>query len=480
MLKLDYRYYLNAYARQEKRFFDISQHITINNAQLNVYSAELADHIVNSVSLIEGISNELYARICLDMLDMKEDQIQPLIDQGFPDDLKDKSISINDRKAFETKSLRALEVLWQLSHKQLQINAYSIHLTRDYTITPFRYAYLTQEEINILRKKYNDYTLSRPLWSEAYRSIKHNRLDSLKPYFNVNEQMKITTNAANKCDAIVKEIGDCIQKEKEFINKTKSESKSLFDDFNNIKNIVHELKNNILSLEDMVSRIDRETKPTVKAALEAMGALYILCIYARYIQDAFYTKHDAPEVCNLIDFDPSMESKLFITVPYEAVIDNPCQPLNNNSLKDFRNLSSSIFVQKDQQTLLKQVLCLDLCSRNKKLGNDIITNFLPNNSLFIVTEDGDQQDKYSMVSSLPFDFSFNEYKALSKQKAATTLMLLGYPRKIVLNTYCHTSIKTVQKQDKTTEISINSVNDDIYNYKDLNQTLIETERSLGQ
>ena len=188
MLQLDYSYYLNAYARQEKQFFDISQHITINNSQLNVYSAELADHIVNSVSLIEGVSNDLYAKICRNIKNIKNTEerkelIRFLSDRGFP---YSENISNKDREAFETKSLRALEVLWQLSHKQLYINASSIHLTQEYVITPFKYAYLTQKEINILRQESNDSSISRPLWSEAYRSNKHNRLDSLKPYFDIN------------------------------------------------------------------------------------------------------------------------------------------------------------------------------------------------------------------------------------------------------------------------------------------------------
>ena len=466
---LDYRYYLNAYARQEKRFFEISQHITINHAQLNVYSAELADHIVNSVSLIEGISNELYAKICLDIkANMTEDQIETLVKQGFP---YSKDISINDREAFETKSLRALEFLWQLSHKQLQINAYSINLTPGYTITPFRYAYLTQKEIDILRKKLNNYKISRPLWSEAYRSNKHNRLDSLKPYYlNIDDQIKIATDVTYKFNDILEKISFYIKQEKTFLDGAKKiSSKDHLDDSDKSLLLkfsadLDDFKDNIISLEDKVSKIDRETKPTVKAALEAMGALYILCIYARYVQDDFYQNHEAYEVCNLIDFDPCMESKLFITVPYEAVIDNPCLPVNNDSLKGFCNISNSLFIQKDQQSLFNLILGLEFYSRNKKLDESII-NFIPEKMHFFI--DNDQIN----IISPTFDFSFDEYKAFSKQKAATTLMLLGYPRKIVLNTYCHTRIETVQKQGKLTDISINSIVDDIYNYEDINQIL---------
>ena len=487
MLQLDYSYYLNAYARQEKQFFDISQHITINNSQLNVYSAELADHIVNSVSLIEGVSNDLYAKICRNIKNIKNTEerkelIRFLSDRGFP---YSENISNKDREAFETKSLRALEVLWQLSHKQLYINASSIHLTQEYVITPFKYAYLTQKEINILRKESNDSSISRPLWSEAYRSNKHNRLDSLKPYFDINNQIEIASDAVFKFNEIIEGMRFCVDQEKTFFTNAKKEaekSKEPIEDldkpsYDAVINKINVLKDNITSLEEMVSNMDRETKPTVKAALEALGALYILCIYARYIQDDVPTSSDAPEICNLIDFGSCMESKLFIADPYEAVIDNPCLPQSNNSLKDFHNLSKSLFVQKDQEVFLKQVLSLEINSINQNTNNNNNSNGNGNgnggnsdgvfNNSFILGTDNNQ---YSIIPQIPFNFHFDEYKTLSKSKAATTLMLLGYPRKIVLNTYCHTIIHTIKEHGQITKVSIDSVYDNIYDYNNINQT----------
>ena len=49
-------------------------------------------------------------------------------------------------------------------------------------------------------------------------------------------------------------------------------------------------------------------------------------------------------------------------------------------------------------------------------------------------------------------------------------MLLGYPRKIVLNTYCHTIIHTIKEHGQITKVSIDSVYDNIYDYNNINQT----------
>lgn len=120
-------YFLSNYQRYEQHFLEISHHVCIDDNQLNVYSDELADLIVNTVSSVESCSKYLHEYL------FKQQQESSSIEA--------KNIRpFKPDESFEKQALSVLEQKWQLSKKQVIISAESIHLSERYcTITPFNF-----------------------------------------------------------------------------------------------------------------------------------------------------------------------------------------------------------------------------------------------------------------------------------------------------------------------------------------------------
>lgn len=121
-------YFLSNYQRYEQHFLEISHHVCIDDNQLNVYSDELADLIVNTVSSVESCSKYLHEYLFKQQesssIEAEAKNIRPFK----PDE------------SFEKQALSVLEQKWQLSKKQVIISAESIHLSEKYrTITPFNF-----------------------------------------------------------------------------------------------------------------------------------------------------------------------------------------------------------------------------------------------------------------------------------------------------------------------------------------------------
>ena len=119
-------YFLSNYQRYEQHFLEISHHVCIDDNQLNVYSDELADLIVNTVSSVESCSKYLH---------------EYLFKQQESSSIEAKNIRpFKPDESFEKQALSVLEQKWQLSKKQVIISAESIHLSERYcTITPFNF-----------------------------------------------------------------------------------------------------------------------------------------------------------------------------------------------------------------------------------------------------------------------------------------------------------------------------------------------------
>lgn len=127
-------YFLSNYQRYEQHFLEISHHVCIDDNQLNVYSDELADLIVNTVSSVESCSKYLHEYL------FKQQQESSSIEA--------KNIRpFKPDESFEKQALSVLEQEWQLSKKQVIISAESIHLSEKYrTITPFNFLDTSYED----------------------------------------------------------------------------------------------------------------------------------------------------------------------------------------------------------------------------------------------------------------------------------------------------------------------------------------------
>lgn len=114
-------YYLSDYVRYEAILIEISHHISIDDNQLDIYSEELSDFIVEVGASVESLSKYLHSYAA----DRFINQRIPTIKRP------DKFPEFKHNESFETVALFALESLWQLSHKEIIINSPSIHLTEE-------------------------------------------------------------------------------------------------------------------------------------------------------------------------------------------------------------------------------------------------------------------------------------------------------------------------------------------------------------
>lgn len=368
-------YFISNYQRQEQMFLSISHHIYIDDMQYYVYSDELSDLIVNTVSLIESGAKYLheYLSICE------------------PDSTK----TFNDSEDFDFIALKELNKRWSLSQKELHVIAYSIHTSDKYkTITPLKDA----------EKGAND--LNAPSWSKAYQAAKHNKLatfemmpdieelnssiqsinnqlicntkqvqKAVKMLYFVTQEPETTTSTLSTCknnesirDRICSKISKTAHKVLNMADTVKKYFSKQQDNQNNQNNSSNYHHDVIIKLQQQFPntsireiylkslQLSVEAKPTVKAALEALGALFILCLYMQYLpkvsKDTDTNKKllqapNAPFVNTYAKFDVSCNSKLFITKPAVASFNAFGLILSNECLLPNQELfNKAIFIAK--------------------------------------------------------------------------------------------------------------------------------------
>lgn len=365
-------YFISNYQRQEQIFLEISHHIYIDDVQYYVYSDELSDLIVNTVSLIESAAKYLheYLSTC-----------EPNSTKTF-----------NNNEDFDFVALKVLNKRWNLSQKEIHVVAPSIHTSDKYKIiTPLNHAEKGADDINA------------PSWSKAYQAAKHNKLATFDMMPNIEEltsSIQLINNQlisnTKQVQSAVKQLYTITQEPEKVLSK--SELKNNESIFNKISKIANRVLNIAMTVKECFSRKEKpqnqtkqqqddsdtngynvitklqqefpntsiremylkslqlsvEAKPTVKAALEALGALFILCLYIQNLPEISKETNkkllqapNAPLVNTYAKFDASCNSKLFITKPAVASFNAFGLILSNECLLPNQELfNKAIFIAK--------------------------------------------------------------------------------------------------------------------------------------
>ena len=135
--------YWSVYKNLEKELIELSNHIHIDDKQLNVYSMKIAELLLRTVIEVESLAKELY-----------------LCNGGSKGDDKD--------LYFDTDCLKFLRQKWNLSKKKVQIVSNNFHFEEKFNIT-----------FNPLKNAHKGGDKSES-WLKAYQAIKHNRRVSLE------------------------------------------------------------------------------------------------------------------------------------------------------------------------------------------------------------------------------------------------------------------------------------------------------------
>ena len=135
--------YWSVYKNLEKELIELSNHIHIDDKQLNVYSMKIAELLLRTVVEVESLAKELY-----------------LCNGGSKGDDKD--------LYFDTDCLKFLRQKWNLSKKKVQIVSNNFHFEEKFNIT-----------FNPLKNAHKGGDKSES-WLKAYQAIKHNRRVSLE------------------------------------------------------------------------------------------------------------------------------------------------------------------------------------------------------------------------------------------------------------------------------------------------------------
>ena len=366
-------YFISNYQRQEQIFLEISHHIYIDDVQYYVYSDELSDLIVNTVSLIESAAKYLheYLSTC-----------EPNSTKTF-----------NNNEDFDFVALKVLNKRWNLSQKEIHVVAPSIHTSDKYKIiTPLNHAEKGADDINA------------PSWSKAYQAAKHNKLATFDMMPNIEEltsSIQLINNQlisnTKQVQSAVKQLYTITQEPEKVLSK--SELKNNESIFNKISKIANRVLNIAMTVKECFSRKEKpqnqtkqqqddsdtngynvitklqqefpntsiremylkslqlsvEAKPTVKAALEALGALFILCLYIQNLPEISKETNkkllqapNAPLVNTYAKFDASCNSKLFTTKLVVAYFQTFDPVLSNTCLYEhFNEISNkAIFIAK--------------------------------------------------------------------------------------------------------------------------------------
>ena len=190
------------------------------------------------------------------------------------------------------------------------------------------------------------------------------------------------------------------------------------------------------------NRIANIKKATVKNVIEALGALYILCLYGKYaVKPVTTDEYMSPEL-SLVDlysnFNQLHDSKLFVSEPFNVIIDNleSLEEMSDNQnnveqdkiLKNFSisKIRESLFLVQDQDLLLDEVFFgyqFDMVNKRDPYQNKSIFN----PTRFILGE-----VHIPVRDSIGFGGYITSWEGENFQYIKAN----GYDRQVVLNTYC--------------------------------------------
>lgn len=215
------------------------------------------------------------------------------------------------------------------------------------------------------------------------------------------------------------------------------------------------------------NRIANIKKATVKNVIEALGALYILCLYGKYaVKPVTADEYMSPEP-SLVDlysnFNQSHVSKLFISEPFNVVIGNleylekmsDDQNIEQDKvLKDFflSKIRESLFLVQDQDSLLDEVFfCYHFDKKNNR-------DPYQNKSIFGLS----RLFSGPINISTREDIGFGGYITSWEGENFQYIKAKGYDRNVVLNTYCFYDIENNELKNKC---------EPLYNWKKLKERL---------
>ena len=225
------------------------------------------------------------------------------------------------------------------------------------------------------------------------------------------------------------------------------------------------------------NRIANIKKATVKNVIEALGALYILCLYGKYaVKPVTADEYMSPEP-SLVDlysnFNQSHVSKLFISEPFNVVIGNleylekmsDDQNIEQDKvLKDFSisKIRESLFLVQDQDILLDAVFFGYQFDRAREKEPDKnMSIFTPNRFICGVNA--------SSCINVPIreniGFGFGGYITSWEGENFHYIKANGYDRNVVLNTYCFYDIDDIENN------KLKNKCEPLYNWKKLKERL---------
>ena len=514
-------YFISNYQRQEQIFLEISHHIYIDDVQYYVYSDELSDLIVNTVSLIESGAKYLheYLSIC-----------EPNSTKTF-----------NNNEDFDFVALKVLNKRWNLAQKEIYVIAPSIHTSDKYkTITPLNHAEEGANDINA------------PSWSKAYQAAKHNKLatfdmmpnieeltssiqlinnqlisntkqvqSAVKQLYTITQEpeealseselknnesiFKKISKIADRVLNIAMTVRECFSGKEKPQNQTKQQDDSDTNGYNVITKLQQEFPNT--SIREMYLnslQLSVEAKPTIKAALEALGALFILCLYIQNLPEISKETNkkllqapNAPLVNTYAKFDASCNSKLFTTKLVVAYFQTFGPVLSNTCLYEhFNEISNkAIFIAKFPEKYLIELQQLRAKTRwdHRKiiLQDTDLVYFLFKKYSKQSNTDSKETVLEQLREVLPhivyavYDMlnSLEEFKKQTdNEEKANKLILLEISDNSEKLLTDWSNSNEVQRQLKSMDpdVVLNTYNnnDDIYDYKNLNNAYKLTDEEI--
>ena len=183
---------------------------------------------------------------------------------------------------------------------------------------------------------------------------------------------------------------------------------------------------------------DRYQECNGLVVLQALGALYILCIFAKYLPETKMPEYpDAPEVGSFPLEDLTQGSFLFKPTITRTTFINFSNNLSNQNLVEHKYLPEAMFIIKDSEEYF------DIMLNNQFLNNQQLADQL--------------KEQHRIV------------ELLSKLPSSVFNGSILQP-KVVLNTYCHYEIIKNQTNNRKVEpYSKQMLIGNIYNYQKLNQ-----------
>ena len=411
--------YIGNYHRYEEKFLEITNHIYIDEHQINVYSLELADLIVNVFSSIEGLSKDIYkylsdeetgteVLICFEQ--RRKDKIRKRLsrNQSDQDNQSTNEITIPEPK-FDYDALKALDLIWSLFSKKIKVSSDLIYLDEELSsITPL---------YNILHKskdkldKCDEYNLNK-----AYQKIKHDRIANIK-------------------DATVKNAIESLG--------------ALY----------------ILCLygEYAIKPANDLCEPSEPSFVDLYSSFNPSCGSKLFVSEPF----------KVILSDLKLLEKLSDNQNIDIDQDKLLKGFSVDKIKE------SIFLIQDQEPLLNEVFYSYYLDKANGLDPCKEISIFKTNSLVMVSSKNSKDstiDRFLFRYGIHFGGYLESWNNEKEEENFQYIRACGYDRKVVLNTFCHyVLIKDSNKKPKRREVKCAY----IYNWKQLKKQLL-TQKSEVQ